>query len=343
MTNSQNITNNLKSLDKVLAKCKTLIIFIHDFPDPDAVASAMILAFLVLKRHQIHSKIVYGGFITRAENVSMIQQLHIKMIPVNDIQLLKYKHFALVDTQPGFGNNIFSNRITPLIVIDHHEQIENYRADFIDIRPKYGANTTILMEYVKAAFLDIPSTLATAVIQAIRSETQELGREVTDADIKTYLEILPKANLKKLALINHPRLPKSYFNIMQTALKQAKIFRHIIHVHLGKIATPEVVSQIADLVLQHERVTWTLVTGRYQNILFISLRCTHKNANAGKILKKIIGNMGNAGGHDMIAGGKIIIDNDQEENWQKFENILIERFTRRMGIKRDIEWRSLLE
>jgi nanoRNase/pAp phosphatase (c-di-AMP/oligoRNAs hydrolase) len=96
-------------------------------------------------------------------------------------------------------------------------------------------------------------------------------------------------------------------------------------------------------MLQHERVSWALVTGRYQNNLFISLRCTHKNANAGKILKKIIGKMGNAGGHDRIAGGKITIDQDKEENRQKFEQLLIERFIRRMGLKKDIEWRSLLE
>jgi nanoRNase/pAp phosphatase (c-di-AMP/oligoRNAs hydrolase) len=343
MINNRYMKKKLKELDKVLNNCKTLIIYIHDFPDPDAVASAMILSCLVLKRYNIRSKIVYGGFITRAENISMIQQLHIKMTPINTLQLSKYKHFALVDTQPGFGNNSFSSNKKPLIVIDHHEYNEKYRADFIDIRPEYGATTTILMEYIKAADLDITSRIATAAVQAIRSETQELSRDATESDIKLYLEIYSKANQKKLARISHPKFPKAYFSILHTALEKGKIFRHIVHVHLGKIVTPEFVSLIADIMLQHERVSWTLVTGRYKNNLFISLRCTRKKANAGKMLKNIIGKMGNAGGHDMIAGGKINVDNDHEEDWQKFENIVIDRFVRKIGIKKDIEWRPLLE
>ena len=332
----------LKDLDKVLINCRILIIIIHDFPDSDAVASAMILSFLVLKRYNIRSKIVYGGFIHRAKNLSMIHLLRIKLIPINKIKLTKYKHFALVDTQPGFGNNSFSNNIKPLIVIDHHTQNNSYQADFIDIRSEYGATATILMEYIKAAGLDISSRLSTAAVQAIRSETQELGRNVTDFDISSYLEILPHANQKKLAQINYPKLPKIYFHILLTALEKAKIFRHIIHVHLGKIATPEYVSQIADIMLQHERIGWTITTGRYLNSLFISLRCTYRNANAGKMLQKIIGKMGNAGGHDMIAGGKINIDNNGE-NWEKIEDLLIERFLKRIGIKNKVEWKDMLE
>jgi nanoRNase/pAp phosphatase (c-di-AMP/oligoRNAs hydrolase) len=44
-----------------LIKTDEVVIRLHNFPDPDAIASAFGLQELLLRSENIHSKICYGG------------------------------------------------------------------------------------------------------------------------------------------------------------------------------------------------------------------------------------------------------------------------------------------
>jgi nanoRNase/pAp phosphatase (c-di-AMP/oligoRNAs hydrolase) len=272
----------------------------------------------------------------------MVQQLKIKLTHIDDIQWHRYKLIAMVDTQPEFKNHGLPDGIKPTMVIDHHKGKVPVHADFADIRTNYGASATMLLEYIAAAELEIPARIATAIAYAIRSETQELGRDASKADIDAYLEVYPKANKRVLSKINHPKLPKSYFILIVTALERAKMFRQLALVHLGDVESPESVALIADLLLRHERMSWSLVTGRYKKKLFLSLRCNRANANAGKCLGQIIGSWGYSGGHAQIAGGHIPFEPKNEKDWQNLEETITERFSIKVGTGKEIEWKSFL-
>jgi nanoRNase/pAp phosphatase (c-di-AMP/oligoRNAs hydrolase) len=332
----------LMELDHVLQKCKNLLILMHDYPDPDALASALVLSDLVRKRYSLRTRIAYGGLITRAENRTMVQQLQIKLAHVSKIRWNRYRCVAMVDTQPAFGNHSLPENLRPTIVIDHHPSREPLPASFVDIRTEYGARATVLLEYLEAAELETAVDVATAVAYAIRSETQELGRDASTADIDAYLSVYPKANKRKLAKIYNPKLPKTYFTLLHTALQKAQLFRHLAHVHLGDVESPEFVPQIADMLLRHERMGWSVATGRFEKQLFVSMRCSHTKAHAGNMLKKIIGNMGFAGGHTMVAGGRVPFNGHKDEDWKELEDGIIARFLRKLGYKKDIEWKPLL-
>lgn len=334
--------NKLSKLDKTLKNCGTLLILTHDYPDPDALASANVLAYLVRKRFRIRTRIAYGGLITRAENRTMVQQLKISLSHTDKIRWNRYAHIAMVDTQPTFGNQSLPEKMKPTIVIDHHPKKESLRAPFEDVRPEYGATALILLEYLQAADLELPVDLATAVAYAISSETQQLGRDASDEDIKKYIGILTKANKRKLSRINNPNLPRRYFVLLQKALQNAKVFRHFAHVHLGEVDSPEFVSQIADLLLRHERITWAIATGRFDKELFVSLRCSHSQANAGKMLKQIVGREGVAGGHARIAGGQLPLDEMKNGGWESLENLVIHRFLHKLREKENAEWKPML-
>jgi nanoRNase/pAp phosphatase (c-di-AMP/oligoRNAs hydrolase) len=212
----------------------------------------------------------------------------------------------------------------------------------VDIRTEYGATATILLEYLAAAKLEITVDIATAVAYAIRSETQELGRDTSVMDIDAYLSVYPKANKRKLAKIFNPKLPKSYFSILHTALQNAKVFRHFARVHLGELETPEFIPQIADLLLQHERIGWSIATGRFKGQLYISMRCTHPKAHAGNMLQQMIGKLGYAGGHPMVAGGRIPFNASNDDEWKRLEDFIIKQFLRRLGIIKGIKWKLML-
>ncbi len=333
----------LRRLDQTLQNCRTLLILLHNYPDPDALASGMLLAHLVRKRYRIRTRLVYGGLITRAENRTMVQLLKVKLRHANEVRFPRYRHIAMVDTQPGFGNHSLPDTIRPTIVLDHHPQSEKQPARFTDIRPDYAATTTILLEYLKEAELELTVDLATAAAYAIRSETQEFGREASRRDIKTYAAVYLKANKIKLSRINRPKLPRDYFQLLLHALQSARVFRHIAHVHLGEVASPEFVSQIADLLLRHERITWALATGRFENTLFVSLRCSHAHANAGGTLKRIVGKRGSAGGHTMMAGGSLTLDDPTAERWQELETYVVTRLLSRLHYNKSAEWKPMLD
>ncbi|RMD95838.1 MAG: phosphoesterase [Calditrichaeota bacterium] len=334
---------NLALLDKTLEKCRTVLIVIHDYPDPDALAAATAFSHLMHSRYKIRTKIAYGGLITRAENRAMVQQLQLKISPASEIRWKRYRCVALLDTQPKFTNHALPQQIRPTVVIDHHLARQPIAADFADIRTGYGACATMLLEYLLAAEVDIPVNVATAIAYAIRTETQDFGRDTAHVDIQAYLQVYPKANKRKLAKITNPKLPHQYFLILNTTLAKARAFRHVAHVHLGEVESPEFISQIADLLLRHARISWALATGRYKDYLFISIRASHPNANAARALSRTLRHLGTGGGHASMAGGRIHFPDQQESAWQQLEQTVINRFMKSLGLKANSAWKMLLE
>ena len=155
-----------------------LVILPHDNPDPDAMASAAALRFIVKQAHKEKEVIIaLGGIVGRAENRAMLRYLHIKLVPVGEIDFSLNPQVALVDTQPGRINNSLPENFTPTIVIDHHPAYGPYDSvPFLDLREGYGATSTILTEYLEETHLDVESKIATALFYGINAETQDLGR-----------------------------------------------------------------------------------------------------------------------------------------------------------------------
>ena len=77
------------------------------------------------------------------------------------------------------------------------------------------------------------------------------------------------------------------------------------------------------------------------NYSFLYVVITPK-ADAGNMLKQVIGNMGSAGGHPRMAGGQIPFTGHKEKDWQRLQNLIIARFLRKLDIKKGIEWKSML-
>ena len=207
----QSLDELLLKLGEIFSKRKHLYIFLHDNPDPDAIASGWAFQYLVKKKFNINSTIVYGGIIARAENQAMVKLLKIPLVPCSQIKpTLKY-YYALLDTQPKVGNNSLPDKIVPQLVIDHHPLKNEFNSDFTFIRTEIGATATILFELIEYLGLDISTNLATALYYALSSETQDLGREASERDVKAYLNLFPKTNKKILSKIVHPKNSPEFF------------------------------------------------------------------------------------------------------------------------------------
>jgi len=316
---------------KLFGRKKELIIFLHDNPDPDAIASGWALQHFVKKKFNVNSVIVYGGIIARAENKAMVKHLKIDLVHLSKITINKDSIFALVDTQPG-GNNSFPSDIKPHIIIDHHPlKTKEIPAEipFLDVRTEIGATVTILHEYFVTDKISIPKFLATAMYYGISSETQDLGREASEEDQEACINLFPKASKKILSWIMHPKNNREYFSVLARGLNNAYTDNNIAYVHLGEISAADYIHQIADLLLTCENIRWSMCTGWNNNSLYMSLRATNQRAKAGLLARKLVGSLGKAGGHDTMAGGKIEwLDVFDDQMKRKLENMLTRRFVK---------------
>jgi nanoRNase/pAp phosphatase (c-di-AMP/oligoRNAs hydrolase) len=280
-----------------------LVILPHDNPDPDALASAAALKFLVQELIGKEAVIAQGGIVGRAENRAMLTYLNIDLEPVGELSLSD-AHVALVDTQPGRTNNSLPAGMTPAVVIDHHPAYDQYAGvPFLDLREEYGATSTILTEYVRESHLQIESKIATALFYGIMAETQDLGRESTPADIAAAQFLYPYANKRRLGKIENARVPREYFAAFHEAIERAEIFDNVVVSVLPEVQYPDMVAEVADFLLRLDEVEWACAIGRYKDFLHVSLRTTEREVNAGDILQQVLGSNW-AGGHDMIAGGR---------------------------------------
>lgn len=331
-----------QKIEEALKGIKRLIVLTHDNPDPDSISSAVTLAYIVKNKFKVPCSIKYGGIVGRAENRAMIRVLDFTISLLTESDLKPNVGFALVDTQPKTGNNSFPKKRKPLIIIDHHPLRKTTEADFIDIRPDYGATATILSEYLLESGLEIPSKIATALSYGISSETQDLGREAGQKDVQAYLALFPFSNKKLLAEIEHPRLPKDYFITLNRALHHSFIYKNAIATLLGEIENPDYIPFIADFMLRCERISWAICLGRYKDRIIVSVRTTNIKAKAGNFLRRLIGKKGTAGGHGMIAGGQITCTTMEHEHCTKIEEEFVQSFLKKLGYKEPGEMTPIL-
>jgi len=314
--------NEHKLLNFLVDKKKSispLLIVTHDFPDPDALASAYALKHIANIAFGIRSRIVYQGIIGRIENRNMVSILNLPAHRLKPGEIQKYSHIALVDTQPDFENNSFPDSRKATLIVDQHPSISTPTAVCAVIDTDCGATSIIMAKSLLKLKMSIPERLATALAYGIITDTLNLSRATRPDIIKTYLKILPFANIRKLARIQTPEHDKNYFSMLRHAITRANACNGVIICHLGDVVNPDEVSLIADFLLSYKPGKMTLTTGRYKNKLHVSLRAKQSLFQAGRVLRKCLGNPEDAGGHGQIAGGSLKLSNPDEKIWKHEE------------------------
>ncbi len=114
--------------------------------DPDSIASAMAVKRLLWRRVK-EVVIAYFNEITRPDNLAMIEYTESELIMLDDIDKKNHNTFVIVDSQPDHNEkfSIFDYDA----IIDHHP-LSDDNAQFVDIRPDFGACSTIMTQYLRA-------------------------------------------------------------------------------------------------------------------------------------------------------------------------------------------------
>ena len=325
--------SKLRKLKELLKGKSRLLIVMQDNPDPDSIASAVALARLANVLADVHCSITHGGTVGRAENRALVRYLDLNLRPSDEIDYKKFDLVAAVDTQPGMGNNCIPLDLVPDIVIDHHPcRSESRRSQLIDVRSRYGATATILLEYLRHAHLKPDTQLATAMLYAIRSDTQDFGREAIKADAEAVGLLFPLANKRMLGEIQRGSVYRTYFNILAIALKNARVYERCIVTSLGQVDNPDIIGEVADLLLRDEDADWVLCSGFFGGKILLSLRTSEQNKNAADIVNSITAGIGTGGGHETYAGGQIPFEKANRRQLNDLEKLILKRFLKALGV-----------
>jgi nanoRNase/pAp phosphatase (c-di-AMP/oligoRNAs hydrolase) len=344
---AQNGTNNqarLEKLQEVIRGKRKVLIVTHNHPDPDALAAAFALKYLLQLKWKVGSIIAASGVVGRAENRAMIRHLKIDLRALSEININNFSVIALVDTQPGAGNNSLPRSIIPDIVIDHHVPLraKTRLAKYYDIRTDYGSTSTILAEYLRdAGIVEIDRKVATALLYGIRSDTRDLGRGVSPKDVDACVYFYQRVLWRLLSQIEHPEVPRDYLSMLERAISNARLHKDVVTLDLGHVEHLEIIAEMADLIVRTEGVKWVLSLGEFVGDVYFSLRTKKRRGSADRIAQKMVAGLGTGGGHEMLAGGKVPADEKPHHSHQELSEILVARFLKTVK-RKDLKAENLL-
>jgi nanoRNase/pAp phosphatase (c-di-AMP/oligoRNAs hydrolase) len=279
-------------------------ILLQPDPDPDGIAGGYALRAL-LGRKSPTAPLVSFGKVRRPENLAMVAALGLEIRTIEPEDLHEFDALALVDVQPTvFGDNPPARVLSVDVVIDHHPERSGYDAVIRDIRPAYGATSTILCEYLRAAEMELRPRLATALAYGIKSDTQLLGRETSRYDMAAFAFLHAVQSPALLRRIERPALPEEALRALGRALSRTQVKDGMHVLVLGRVRE-DVIPQVADLGLQAEGAEWAIAAGIVGADLVFSVRNVGYVRAAGEVVRAVVEGLGVGGGHRSMAKGII--------------------------------------
>ena len=276
-------------------------ILLQPDPDPDGIAAGYGLRALLGRRSGV--PLVSFGEVKRPENRAMVAALGLEVRTIAPAELDAFDGVALVDVQPPvFGEPPPPRTQSVDLVIDHHPERPGYESALKDIRPSYGATSTIVTEYLQAAELEVRPKLGTALLYGIKSDTQLLGRDTSRADLVAFTAMHAVHSPALLRRIERPALPRDGLRALGRALASTEVADGIHLLVLGRVRE-DVIPQVADLGLQAEGAEWAVAAGIVGSDLVFSVRNVGWVRGAGEVVRAIVEGLGVGGGHRSMAKG----------------------------------------
>ncbi len=297
---STSSTEKCKRLYEIVSPEDTLAVLIN--ADPDAIASALALTRLFWRR--VKKTLVYHvNVIKRADNLAMIRLLRIQQQHIRKLDPSRITKWAVVDSQPSHNELLARHRFD--IIIDHHPFVPGNVAQFMDIKEDYGANSTIMTEYLRAAKIKSSPRLATALFYGIKTDTDNFVRPSTQNDINAFRYLYPFANINLIKKIESSEMTRQTLTGFRTAMENMTFIKDKAFIHMGRVNDPDILVIIADFFLKMVEATWCIVSGVYGQKLIVIFRNAGFRLDAGVTAQTLFGAWGNAGGHSSMARAEI--------------------------------------
>ncbi|MCD6373109.1 MAG: NAD-binding protein [Thermococcus sp.] len=341
----KNATLLMRKLKELKERSDSLLIVMHDNPDPDAIASAIALS-TIARTIGLRTQIVYGGDITHHENRAFVNLLGADIMKVSkgSYELKKYPFLAMVDCQPNGNVTILEREdyAKIKILIDHHQILQHLQEfipedAFLDIRPEVNSSAAILSEYLRTLNISVTPELATALFYGIYIDTKKFSK-LSHVDLKAIEFLAGNVNYELLDKIEHPDISTETAEVLAKAIINRRIYKNIVISNVGFITNRDAIAESADFLLRLEGITTVLVFGIVDDRIEISARTIDVRTNIGAVLKEAFGDIGSAGGHSQSGGARIPLGifklaKDRNSLLRLAEEAITEKFLEALKVK----------
>jgi nanoRNase/pAp phosphatase (c-di-AMP/oligoRNAs hydrolase) len=332
---------------------------LQDFPDPDAISSALAYRALAA-RYDIDVDIVYEGRISHQENMALVQSLDIDLTRFAEgLPLDVYDGAVFIDNQgttTRLTDRLTQANIPTLAIIDHHAPQGLLTPEYSDVRA-VGAAATIMTDYIRSGEIvkfeeenDAHMQLATALMHALRTET--LGFIRAGAEEYAAGAFLSKyQDARLLESILRVQRSRGTMEVIQIALTDRVVLEGFSIAGVGYLrhADRDAIPQATDFLLSEENVHTAIVYGILvgegeREVVTGSMRTSKLTLDIDQYLKSALGSDGRGryyGGGRARAGGFEIpvgflegqLDNEQMRlKWEAFDQQIRGRLLRAAGI-----------
>ena len=338
------------------------IIVLHEYPDPDAIAVGYAHR-IISSVFDIEADILYSGTISHPQNIALIRALDYNLIPYEEgFDFSQYDAAVFVDHQgttiTEIADQLKAAGVNLIIVVDHHEDQNQYEAEYRDIR-KTGATATIYAQYLQQGLIKLDSsnknqvTMATALTHGIMTDTGSYIR-ANEEDLQAAAYLSNYRNAELLNLIMRQSRTKQVMDIIHRALENRVTVENYSIAGVGylRVEDRDAIPEAVDFLLTEENVHTAIVYGIVRNdtheeTLVGSLRTDKYTLNPDEFIKEAFGKDSSGhyfGGGKPSAGGFSIPigflsgDNQKEFNqlkWNVYDKQIKAKLLAKIGVETD--------
>lgn len=291
---------------KLIDLCREKHVYIqtHNFPDPDAIASAYGLQKLLL-HYQITSTICYAGKIDKLSTKKMTEIFQIEMHSYNEIQssMKEDDYIICVDSQKN-GGNITDFIGDEIACIDHHPTYADCDYLYRDIR-LVGSCSTLITDYFRKLNIEMDVFTATALFYGLKMDTLQLSRGVHQEDIEAFSYLFYKKDDYLISQIEKNSIEFNDLKAYGAAIENIKLYGKVGFAAIPFSCPDALIAIISDFILQLNEIDLTVIYAYRKDGIKFSIRSENPNIHAGHIIHEVLKDYGNGGGHPSMAGGLI--------------------------------------
>lgn len=284
-----------------ILKNHTVYLQTHNYPDPDALASAFGMQ-VFLQVHGIESTICYAGNIEKNSTKRMIEEFGIEAVHIDDLKDMCESDYIITIDAQKYNSNITDFPGEEIACIDHHPTMIPCAYQYSDIRI-CGACSSIVANYFKQSNTSIDKRTATALLYGIKMDTDSFNRGVTDFDIEMFGYLHAFADNNKITALYHSNMEIEDLHAYGEAIRNIKIFDNVGFASIDFDCPDALVAMISDFILGLDVVELSVVYATRNGGYKFSVRNETDIFHAGTITQKALDGLGGGGGHFTMAGG----------------------------------------
>ena len=279
----------------------------HNYPDPDAVASAFGLQYF-LKQHGVEATICYEGTVEKLSTRKMFEVFQIDVLEASQIQdMTEQDYIVAVDSQK-YNANLTDLVGDEVACIDHHPTFIECSYQYGDIR-KAGACSTLIAQYFYQTRTPMDATVAAALAYGIKVDTADFIRGVTELDLDMFAYVYKQADVDKIKIMYHDVLELDDLKAYGAAIDNIYINDGVGFAWIPLDCPDALIAIISDFILSLNVVDISIVYAVRRDGIKFSVRSEHGDIDAGKMVANVLKDYGSGCGHRETAGGFIPKEN----------------------------------